>query len=87
MDVDDLPEDIGPDRDTWATPEWLTRAIGRVDLDPCSNDRSTVLAKRTFNLDARGEDGLKLAKFVSRNTRTYVNPPYGRGLVIQFIRA
>lgn len=87
MDVDDLPDLDGPDRDTWATPEWLTSAIGHVDLDPCSNERSTVLAKRRFDLNARGENGLVLAKFVAKSTRTYVNPPYSRGMVVQFIKA
>lgn len=64
------------DRDTWCTPRWITEAIGQWDLDPCGNERSHVQAARTFDLEARGEDGLVLAAGVSRKARVYLNPPY-----------
>lgn len=82
---DELSE-IDPDRDTWTTPPIITDAIGEVDLDPCSNERSTVRARRVFRLD-KGQDGLVLAKFVGRGERVFVNPPYSRGMVIQWVRA
>lgn len=63
------------DRDTWVTPLYLARAVGRWDLDPCSNDRSHLDAAKTFRLD-RGQDGLVLAPFVSSRTRVWINPPY-----------
>lgn len=81
---DDVFDD--PDRDTWVTPKWMSDAIGRWDLDPCANERSHIVADRTFRLD-RGQDGLVLARFVSRSTRTWINPPYSRGQVIQWVEA
>lgn len=71
-DVDEL--DI--DRDTWCTPKWITDAIGEFDLDPCANDRSHVQAKKYFELEARGEDGLVLASSVRKTSRVFINPPY-----------
>jgi hypothetical protein len=59
------------DRDAWCTPSWLTAALPMVDLDPCSNSRSTVRADRTYSLE-RGEDGLRLPWVGS----VFVNPPY-----------
>lgn len=58
-------------RDSWATPPWLTALLPAVDLDPCSNDRSTVRADRAYDL-ARGEDGLALPWSGS----LWINPPY-----------
>lgn len=73
------PEDAAPvDRDTWCTPKWITDAIGDVDLDPCSNERSTVQAIYAYRLD-QGEDGLKLvtSKWIDgASVRTFINPPY-----------
>jgi hypothetical protein len=59
------------DRDAWCTPSWLTAALPMVDLDPCSNSRSTVKARQAYSLD-RGEDGLALPWVGS----VFVNPPY-----------
>lgn len=80
--------DDDPDRDTWTTPRWFTRRLGRVWLDPCSNAFSKVDAERTFRLD-RGQDGLELAKHVPRNPPgiVFINPPYSRGMVIKFVSA
>lgn len=52
-------EDDGGDRDSWCTPPEITGALPPVDLDPCSNERSTVRAARQCWL-SRGEDGLKV---------------------------
>jgi hypothetical protein len=78
------PDDI--DRDTWCTPRAIALAVGPVDLDPCTNERSHIIAARTFRLD-RGQDGLKLARYVSKNTRTWINPPYSHGNVIRWVKA
>jgi hypothetical protein len=59
------------DRDSWCTPRWLTDLLPRVDLDPCSNPRSTVHAEKTCSLEA-GEDGLTTIWWGS----VFVNPPY-----------
>lgn len=75
-----------PDRDAWVTPRWITEAIGPWDLDPATNSRSTINAARTFMLE-RGEDGIAMARFIGRNTRVWINPPYSRGMVIKFVRA
>jgi len=62
---------VSDDRDSWATPAWLTALLPVADLDPCSNDRSTVRAFTSYQL-ARGEDGLSLPW----RGVLYVNPPY-----------
>lgn len=67
-------------RDTWCTPKPFALKLGRWDLDPCSNERSHILARRTFRLD-RGQDGLALAKRVRASTRTFLNVPFSRGQV------
>lgn len=63
------------DRDTWCTPRWCTEAIGQFDLDPCSNERSTVNATTTMDLE-RGVDGLAHAEDVEPEWRVFLNPPY-----------
>ena len=63
------------DRDTWCTPKLFADAIGSVQLDPCSNERSHILAERTFRLD-REEDGLVLAQTITAQTLVFINPPY-----------
>jgi hypothetical protein len=42
-----------PLTDCYCTPGWLTGMLYPVDLDPCSNPRSTVRARRTFSLEKR----------------------------------
>jgi hypothetical protein len=63
------------DRDTWCTPKWITEALGQVDLDPCSNERSTVRSKVSFRLE-RGEDGLERAPTIGKSWSVFLNPPY-----------
>lgn len=58
-------------RDGWCTPEWLTALLPHVDLDPCSNARSTVRAHRALAIE-RGEDGLA----APWSGLVFVNPPY-----------
>lgn len=75
-----------PDRNTWTTSKEWADAIGQVDLDPCSNPRAVIHATKTFSLE-NGQDGLALARYVGKSTRTFVNCPYGPGMVIKWIRA
>lgn len=74
-----------PDRDTWCTPKWIAEALGKWDLDPCSNARSHIESKRAFDLEARGQNGLELASKVKASARVYVNPPYSD--VLPWVRA
>lgn len=83
---DAVDDGLDPDRDTWTTPPIITKALGPVDLDPCSNERSSVQARRVFRLD-KGQDGLVLAKFVGRNELVFINPPYSRGNVEKWVDA
>lgn len=71
------------DRDSWCTPRAWAERVGAWDLDPCSNERSHIRATHTLRLD-RGEDGL--VADVRPGTRVFLNPPYGRGQVIQWVR-
>lgn len=85
----------GRNRDSWCTQQWLTDALGRFNVDPCSNGRSTVNADLSLCLDA-GHDGLAglpgqylyddTLFQASQFTRTFINPPYSRGQVIRWIR-
>lgn len=74
-----------PNRDTWCTPKWITEAIGKFDLDPCSNERSHVEATTAYQLE-RGQDGLahmnapnsgtRAMKRPFPDVRVFINPPY-----------
>lgn len=68
-------DDVAIDRDAWCTPKWLAEAIGEVDLDPCSNERTHIRARSTFRLDF-GEDGLARAEGVHQASCVFINPPY-----------
>jgi hypothetical protein len=77
---------INADSHHWCTPpkyvEAVTKFLGKIDLDPCSNKFSTVNANVEYRLPK--QDGLR----ESWNFPTiYVNPPYGidkdRGTSIQ----
>ncbi|MGH7179881.1 MAG: DNA N-6-adenine-methyltransferase [Tepidisphaeraceae bacterium] len=48
-----------PMSDSYCTPPWLTTRLPLVDLDPCSNPRSTVRSKRRYSLEMK-LDGLRL---------------------------
>jgi phage N-6-adenine-methyltransferase len=65
-------------RTDWCTPPEIVSVVrqafgGQIDLDPCSNARSVVGARKNYTIR---DDGL------ARKWRgnAYVNPPYGRGL-------
>ena len=44
-------------RDTYCTPEWFAELLPSVDIDPCSNPRSHVRARRRLMVE-NGDDGL-----------------------------
>lgn len=75
-----------PDRSTWCTPWELAQRLGEWDLDPCTNERSHIISRKRFNLEL-GQDGLRLARFISRGTRVFCNPPYTRGQVELWVDA
>lgn len=58
-------------RDGWCTPPYITRRLPEVDLDPCSNPRSTVRALRSYSFES-GTNGLLLPWYGS----VFVNPPF-----------
>ena len=76
----------------WCTPENilnLVRQLGTIVLDPCSNKNSIVSA--TIELMQPKHDGLacswnalQVAGSVGRPI-VYVNPPYGKGVIEQWI--
>lgn len=70
-------------RGDWCTPGWLADLIGEVDVDPCSNERSHIRARHAVSLP---QDGCQ-ASLCSTHDVVFVNPPYGRGEVIRWVRA
>lgn len=72
---------MSSDDQTWNTPDWfierLTRALGPIGLDPCSNEWSIVNARVEIRFD-RGQDGLAIPW--GGHGLVYVNPPFGRAL-------
>jgi hypothetical protein len=68
-------------------PEGVGERLGPWDLDPCSNERSHIQAARDLRLDERNEDGLFFASQFGPETRAFINPPYARGQVIQWVAA
>ncbi len=62
----------------WYTPKEIldrvVRALGRIDLDPCSNAGKNVPARKHYT---QADDGL--AK--EWGGKVYMNPPYGRPIV------
>lgn len=60
-----------PYSDSYTTPPWLTALLPMASIDPCSNPRSTVKAKRTFSLE-KNLNGLRLPWVGS----VFLNFPY-----------
>ena len=68
----------------WNTPPSLitrVKALGPIELDPCSNPHSMVGAYTELGAQY---DGTKVSWKVSKGAVTYVNPPYGRGQIMPF---
>lgn len=85
------------DRGSWCTPRWLAEALGGFSLDPCSNPRSWITAVHTCSLE-QGGDGLLEGpagayrndagreRWAPKGCETFINPPYGPGQVIRWVR-
>lgn len=58
--------------DCLQTPEWVWRALGPIDLDPCAGP-DTCIAKTNWAIE-RGEDGLTRDWFGF----VYCNPPFSQ---------
>lgn len=60
----------------WCTPPKyvvaVTAVLGKIGLDPCSNEQSVVCAEQTYSLP---QDGLVMPW---RARTIFVNPPYGK---------
>jgi hypothetical protein len=69
-------------RTDWCTPERVLEVVraffkDQIDLDPCSNAKSTVKARRECRGRGRkGGDGLALVW----SGHVYANPPFGKGI-------
>lgn len=58
-------------RDTYCTPMWFAELLPEVDLDPATNPRSHIRARRTYMVERR-QNGLKLPW----KGMIWLNPPY-----------
>ena len=65
--------------DEWYTPIELINALGKFDLDPCSP--INPLWKTATTMYNKNDDGLKQ----EWSGRVWLNPPYSRPLIEQFI--
>lgn len=87
-------------RDGWCTPKWLADLIGRVQFDPCSNERShidavirLILADGDNGLDEGGPGSFHIgtsldgtsSRRAPKSWVTFINPPYARGQVSRWI--
>ena len=71
-------------REEWCTPAWLCALIGPVTLDPCSSERAHVQAQIRYTKE---QNGLRYAKATPSKWRTFINPPYSRGSVLEWVHA
>ena len=66
--------------DEWYTPPEIIESLGSFDLDPCAPEKPLwETAKVMYN---KNDDGLKQIW----NGRVWLNPPYSRPLIEQFVR-
>lgn len=66
--------------DEWYTPPEIINVLGEFDLDPCAPVKPLYqTAKVMYN---KNDDGLKQVW----NGRVWLNPPYSRPLIEQFVR-
>ena len=70
----------GVSSDEWYTPQWIIDVLGEFDLDPCSPiGRPFDTAKVHYTKE---DDGLSRVS----SGRVWLNPPYSRPLVEQFVK-
>lgn len=60
--------------DTWFTPKYFFDALGKFDLDPCTQSFRPFDTAAYHYEEDRGDDGLKEKWF----GRVWLNPPYGK---------
>lgn len=66
--------------DEWYTPKEIVASLGKFDLDPCAPEHPLwKLAEHSYN---KSDDGLSKQWF----GRVWLNPPYSRPLIEQFVR-
>jgi len=58
--------------DNLQTPEWVYKALGKFDLDPCAGEFTTIA--KTNLWDGRGENGLT----AEWNGFVFCNPPFSQ---------
>ncbi len=66
-------QSAAPETHIWLTPQWLLRALGRFDLDPCAAPLPRPWDTADTHYTAPLDDGLSLPWF----GRVWLNPPYG----------
>lgn len=66
------PDVLDEQRGAWCSPIEYTAAVGPFDVDPFTNPRSTLVARRTCMLE-RGDDGFGLDRRATAGAY-YVNP-------------
>ena len=70
--------------DEWYTPQWIIEKLGPFDLDPCSPEHrpfDTAIVHMT-----KQQDGLAMSWGSPSEVRVWLNPPYSRPLVEQFVK-
>ena len=69
--------------DEWYTPRWILDVLGPFDLDPCSPE------VRPFDTATvhwtKQQDGLMMPWGKPETVRVWLNPPYSRPLLRQFV--
>lgn len=67
--------------DEWYTPEWIIRALGPFDLDPCAPLQPPfVTARVCYTME---DDGLR--NVWPSDARVWLNPPYSESLLRSFV--
>lgn len=70
--------------DEWYTPQWIIEALGPFDLDSCSpKERPFDTAKVHWTKE---QDGLRMPWGAFQKVGVWLNPPYSRVLLEQFIK-
>lgn len=69
--------------DEWYTPKWIIDELGPFDLDPCfPKVRPYDTAKIHWTKE---QDGLLMPWGKTEDVRVWLNPPYSRSLLRQFV--
>lgn len=78
-----LPLGIAPpvaesefDPDSWCTPKWFVDYLPVFDLDPCSNERSHIVAKQSLTIADNGLSQPWVDVSKRKHPLVWCNPPY-----------